>query len=243
MKKLLVASAAAAALFAAAPAFAGAGQVDLSYSNVEDEVDVINLGGAAVTGIGGDWNIQGDATVHRVDTGFGAMNFTDAALHLFKRTDGFAAGVYLDTSDVSMASAWGLGVEGAKYFDQATISGSLGMNTIDMMGSDADGWNASLGATYFPTDNIALGASVSYADIDFIDSVTSWGLSAEFKPETMPVSFFAGYANQDIASFSGDDVTTWTLGLRWNFGSGSLKERDRSGASMKGGINMGDLLF
>ncbi|MBC6981433.1 hypothetical protein [Caulobacter sp. 17J80-11] len=243
MKKLLVASAAVAALFAAAPAFAGSGQVDLSYTNVEDEVDVWSLGGAAVTEVGADWNIQGDATVHRVDVGGGNINFTDAALHLFKRNDSYAMGVYVDSSDIEMASAWGLGVEGQKFFDKATIAGSIGWNTAESFGSDMDGWNATLGATFFATDNFSIGAGVGYADFDFIDSVTTWDISAEFKPESSPVSFFAGYSNQDVSSFGGDDVSAWTLGARWNFGGGSLKERDRSGASMKGGLSLGDLIF
>ena len=96
MKKLLSASAAVAALLVAAPAFAGSGHIDVSYTaRIEfaqrggridtDFIDVSswNFGGAAVTGVGaGDWNLQGDATVHRVEMDFFGSetgNYTDAA--------------------------------------------------------------------------------------------------------------------------------------------------------------------
>ncbi|MBC6981434.1 hypothetical protein [Caulobacter sp. 17J80-11] len=252
MKKLLSASAAVAALFAAAPAFAGSGYVDLSYAELDAgfvDFKAVNLGGAAATEIGGDWNVQGEAVVHRVDVDFfgpsTSLNYTDAGLHLFKRNDSWAAGVYADSTDVLMMSAWGLGVEGAKYFDRATINGSIGFNKSEggmFFGSDdVDGWNATAGVTFFATDNISIAADVKHMDVEELDA-TVWGLTAEFKPDTMPVSFFAGYRGQD-ENFFGEDSTSWRLGVRWNFGSGSLKERDRTGASMHGGMGFADVLF
>jgi hypothetical protein len=77
--------------------------------------------------------------------------------------------------------------------------------------------------------------------------VTSWNIGAEFKPDTMPVSFFADYRkhNPDTGFFifGNEDVSVWSLGVRWNIGGGSLKSRDRTGASMTGGDSFSRALF
>ncbi|NEX95176.1 outer membrane beta-barrel protein [Caulobacter sp. 17J65-9] len=246
MKTLLTASAAAVALFAAAPAFAGSGQLDASYGQIEvpygDNIDALSIGGAATTEIASGWNIQGDATVKRLSQDGDAFQYTDAGLHLFTRNDAWTAGVYADTTDMSMMSAWGLGVEGAYNFDKVTVDGSLGYNTIEVFGTDLDGWNVTAGATYFVTDNLAFGADLGRMEVEDME-LNTWTLSGEWKPEASPVSFYAEYNEKQLETFGDFDVNTWTLGVRWTFGADSLKSRERSGASLKGGLNFSDILF
>ncbi|MBC6981432.1 porin [Caulobacter sp. 17J80-11] len=245
MKTLLTASAAAVALFAAAPAFAGAGQLEASYGQLDvpfGDLDVLTIGGAATTEIASGWNVQGDVAVKRLSDDGDAFQYTDAALHVFNRTDAYTAGVYVDTTDMSGMSAWGLGVEGAYNLDKVTFDGALGYNSIEIFGNDLDGWNVSAGATFFATDNLAFGADLGRMEVEDLE-LNTWSLSAEWKPEAAPVSFFVQYNDKSLEDFGGDDITTWTLGARWTFGSDSLKSRVRSGASLKGGVNFSEVLF
>jgi hypothetical protein len=238
MKKILFASAALAAALAAAPAFAGSGFVDLGYSDTDSgNVKSWNIGGSAVASVGSDWNVQGDVRVHRLDVG-GNINYTDAGLHAFMRNDQHALGVYANSTDFFGVSAFGFGVEGAYYMDQVTLSGSLGWDTMDggFFGpGSSDGWDATLGAKFFVNDNFSIGADYGHVDFDGF-TTDNYGINAEFKPETAPVSFFGGWRhNSDGGFFTSGDYSTWSLGVRWNFGGGSLKSRDRTGASMTSG--------
>jgi hypothetical protein len=237
MKKFLFASAAAAAMLVSAPAFAGSGFVDFSYSRVDDaDLNDWSLGGAAVTDVMDGWSLQGDAHMHRLDAGGSNINFGEGTLHLFQRTDAHAFGGYFGASDLQGIGAYGIGLEGAMYMDQFTVSGNLGYDWLESFGTTENGWSAGINGKFFVNDNFSIDAGVRYADFD-VTNVTTWNIGAEFKPESMPVSFYADYRNHnsDSSFLIGDDYNAWTLGVRWNIGGGSLKSRDRTGASMKGG--------
>jgi hypothetical protein len=59
-----------------------------------------------------------------------------------------------------------------------------------------------------------------------------FGLGAEYQFDTCPVSIFAGYRHTDLGAV-GLATDTWGIGLRWNFGEGTLMQRDGSGARLR----------
>ncbi|MBC6981459.1 outer membrane beta-barrel protein [Caulobacter sp. 17J80-11] len=241
MKSVLSVSVLVLAAAFAAPAMAADGYLDLNYGQVGGfgtDLDRIQLGGAVSTEVGASgWNVQADAQFSRLSEGGSSVSYSEGAVHAFYRDDRFAAGGYFNVGDIETIAVYGLGIEGKAFFDRATISGSIGYESLEAGPSDADGWDGSLGAKVFITDNFTLGAGFDYADVND-SSVTTWSVGGEFKPDSMPVSFYAGYANHEADTFFpivGDEADMWKIGVRWNFGGGTLKDRDRSGPTMRTG--------
>jgi opacity protein-like surface antigen len=235
----MIAAASAVAIALAAPAAANAasGYVDLSYADNGDfDVNSWAVNGSAVVPAG-QLNLQFDAGFTRTD--FDGDNVTTGAgaVHLFHRNDKFAVGGVVGVADPGIYT---YGLEGAMYLDRVTLSGSASILTDDLDLFDDEPTVLNLGAKFFVTDNVSIGASYSNFDTsDFGESVDSWGLEGEFKTSG-PASFFAAYSTTEEL-----DLDTWSIGMRWNFGDATLKARDRSGPSMgaRGGASFLNLLF
>lgn len=229
MKNLLIASAAAAALLAVAPAAnAASGFVDLSYASVNDhDADVIGIGGSVVMPAG-SLNLQFDAGVSQTEIGNDEDESFGGAAHLFTRNDSWALGGFASYADPDV---WSIGIEGAKYYENVTLNGRF----TDIIEDDGNLggepiYIADVGVKYFATENFTVGGSYFFADSDsFGDNVDGWGLDAEVKLNN-PLSLTASYLTSEDA-----DADVWAVGLRWNFGTDTLKQRDREGASMGNG--------
>lgn len=223
-KHLLVTAALALALAAPSMASAAEGFADLTYFDADDlNVDALTLGGAWVTEAG-RMNVQLDGSVSRVSAA-DDVTTVDAAAHLFTRNDSWSLGGFVAAGSVG-DDVLSFGFEGAKYWNRATLSARV--SSVDANSSFFDNLTVlEAGLTFFPTDNLSLGLSVANLDTDagFEDDLL--GAHVEWKTSG-PVSFFADYE-----SFNDANVDTLNLGLRWHFGAGSLKDRDRSGPSMR----------
>ena len=97
-------------------------------------------------------------------------------------------------------------------------------------------------ARFFPTENIRLQANVGYASVDFNpgnDTAWSAGVGAEYQFDAFPVSIGANYNHVE---FNDADVSAnvWGVTLRYNWG-GTLRERDRNGASQADLVNFGTI--
>ena len=234
MKKYLIAAASAAAIALAAPAAANAasGFVDLSYTdNGDADVNSFAVNGSAVVPAG-ELNVQFDAGFSRLDSD--GFNYTSGggAVHVFHRSDKFAIGGVLGVMDPGF---YNYGVEGAAYFDRFTLNGSAQIMHDDSNIFDDDPTILTVGGKFFPTDNTSIGATYSNFDSDDFDgAVDTWSLEGEAKGSG-PASFFAAYSRTDDL-----DLDTWSIGVRWNIGTATLKERDRTGASM--GSRVGNFL-
>jgi hypothetical protein len=157
------------------------------------------------------------------------------------------------------------GGEAQGYFGDLTLTGQIArqefINQKDLS-SDASvgkaykhGNVASARADYFINNNWRVTGGFSYNTVDmFTESSTTSGLSydtkkyslnTEYRLDNYPVSFYADYTRNNLSLEFQDglnnkfDADAIMLGMKWNFGSDSLKSRNRSGASLDPISNIG----
>lgn len=242
MKTILVASTAAAALFAA-PAFAQTGSVGVSYSNPNMEAggqevatDNVSLDGSVALQAN-DWTVTlvGDLNHSKV------LGYEDtagsAAAHLTKmwtsdvRAGGFVAADSLGTGN----TAWTYGAEAQMYLDRATLTGVVAYTDANSFSTEAT--TVAADAAYYVLPNLRLNAGITYNDVKVAGSsenAWTYGVSGEYQIAETPFSVTAGYAYTDFADL---DINTLSIGVRYSFG-GDLQARDRAGANL-GNVNMG----
>lgn len=239
MKKLLCASGAIVSLMIAAPAFAqttgyaGAtythSEVDVGSSTIKDDGYAISgavLFPTAKPGVG----VQLDGAIVDSDKTDTAVTGT---AHLFNRNDSYLIGAFVGGTNSNGGNTWGLGVEGQSYINNWTVGGAAGYGRVDQ--AHADVWALRADARYFVTDNFRLDGNVGYNNINpqFGGSVDAWGVGVggEYQFAQAPVSVFAKYDYAKVDSYDVDE-NVFKVGARWNFGGTTLKQRDRSGASL-----------
>jgi hypothetical protein len=233
MTKLFVATVSAAALLLAASAASAAepnGYVGASYADTNDaDAHAWGVEGAAVFPVG-PVQVQVDAAGSQTKVkGFSNDKAFVGTGHVFYRNDNWAAGAFVSGADEGFY-AWG--GEGALYLDRVTLSAAAGQLRDESEGGVGNlGTAIGVGGKVFVTDNFSLGANYTSLDpkgpggtLDF------WGLAGEYRFDKAPVSVSLGYQRNDDL-----DVDAWSIGARWHFGTGSLKEQDRKGASMGAG--------
>jgi|CXWL01.1.fsa_nt_gi opacity protein-like surface antigen len=234
MRKLLLGAAAAVAMMAPGVANAADGYLELGYSSTDTgtvDVDTINFGGAVNFDLGG-LEAQANVGYGRFDGGGTEYTLNNGGLHVFKRNDNFLIGGFAAVEDgfSVLGSVYDFGAEGQLYINRLTLDGGVSYTNFDTF--DESGTTIRAGATYFITDNLSLGANGRMVDIDG-DDITTYGATAEWQPASSQFSFFGGYRQTDETFvFGGDDTNTWSLGFRYNLGTDSLIERNRSGASL-----------
>ncbi len=135
-----------------------------------------------------------------------------------------------------------LGLEGQAYFGDLTIAAQGGQQKLTSAvskastGSNPSGSFANVQARYFLDENWRLDGTYSYGKVDFVDSAiksNGIGLATEYRFSDSPFSVFARYdyldSSANSTSFKNNRAM---LGVKFNFGKESLKQRDRSGASL-----------
>ena len=249
MKTLFLASAAAAALFAA-PALAqdAIGSVGLTYSNPSVEIagedfdaDVWTVDGTVAIPAN-NWTVTFNGAIDYAKA-FGEDDTTGAAAaHLTTmvagdvRVGGFVAGNGIGSGD----TVYTVGAEAQKYLAGSTLTGLVAYTSADDL--DADIWTVGGDAAFYVTPNLRLNAGVSHNNVDAnLGDVDAWtyGVGGEYEFTGTPFSITAGYTRADIQD-TDLDVDTWSLGLRYSFGGG-LQARDRAGAGL-GGLPIATIL-
>lgn len=238
VKKTLVATAFAVVAFAAAPAFAqpagyigfSASQANVKAMGVKDDGNTITVDGAVALPVSKSLFVQADANIQDVD----GDTMGGASVHLGDRfSNGLVAG-FVGAANDNDNAAYSAGVEGQFYpTDMATLAGTIGYTDINNI--DTNVWLANVEGRYFVQDNFRLSANAGYLKADTpAGKGDGWdaGLGAEYQIANTPLSFVGGY---NYLKSKDADLTAnvWTLGFRMSF-SGSLKDRDRSGASLSG---------
>ncbi|MBQ1540754.1 MAG: outer membrane beta-barrel protein [Caulobacteraceae bacterium] len=246
MKKLLCASGAIVSLMIAAPAFAQVtGYAGANYNHSEIDpgkgLSSVNDNGYAVSGAvlfptaKPGLGVQLDGQIRDSDKTDTAVTGT---AHLFNRNDSYLLGGFVGGSNSNGGNTWGLGVEGQKYLNDWTVAGAAGYGRVDR--AHADVWAVRADARYFVNENFRLEGNVGYNNLDLKvgGSADAWGVGVggEYQFAQAPVSVFAKY---DYAKVDNYDIeaNVFRIGARWNFG-GTLKSRDRSGASLGGFSDM-----
>lgn len=237
MKKILLATAAAATMIAA-PAFAqdAIGSVAVSYTNPSVDADGFNKVAADV------WSVDGTVALPVKDwtvTLNGAVDYTKAlgaddtsamlAAHGTKLwTSDVRAGAFVAANTIGTGdTVWTVGAEAQKYLANATLTGAVAWSDTSI----GDVWTVGGDAAYYVLPNLRLNAGVSYNNVDVTGgSVDAWtyGVGAEYEIKDTPFSVGAAYTRADIKSV---DVDTWSFNVRYAFGGG-LQARDRAGANL-----------
>jgi len=239
MKSVLISALSAVALLAVAPAAqAGSGYVGAAYTRAEVDTG-FGDDDADGYGIEGAWAFQATPTLGvQVDAAFTDSDGDDnesygVTGHVHARNDKYLIGGFLGLADVADETVWSAGIEGEKYYNNVTIAGAFGYANAD--DSDADIWGLDGQVRYFLSDNFRIQGALGYAKVEAgpaDDNVWSAGVGGEYQFAALPISVFGGYAHSE---FDDADVSSdaFTIGVRYNFG-GSLKDRDRKGASLAG---------
>ena len=161
---------------------------------------------------------------------------------------------YLADSLISEQVFWG--AEGQVFLGDVTVYGQAGKQTFvnqhDISGQKIldDGYFANIKARYFIKDNWKIDVGYAYSKSNLNsggfegeNSANQYTLSlaTEYRLTDSPVSLYALYNHSQAkynasqsSSLSGLNVDSDQLfaGIKVNFGSNSLKSRDRSGASL-----------
>lgn len=234
MKKYFLGAAALVAM--AAPAVAHAdptGYVGLDYANT-------HVDGA---GSSDGWGAEGAVAF---DGGSGVAFELDGAVfdsdssdtvwggtgHLFVRDSQYLFGGFVGASTANSDTVWNAGLEANSYFaPNWTLAGAV--QYADDNDIDVNGWGVNAALRYFAMDNFRVQGTAGWASIDAplgSDNAWSLGAGAEYQFTTTPISVGLDYAHTetDNTNISAD---SFKVSLRYNFGSGSLLDRDRHGAS------------
>jgi len=145
------------------------------------------------------------------------------------------------------------GLEGQYFLGNATLYAQAAYRTSTLSSGftsiDGDGVALAGQARYFINPNWLIAAKGTY---DFVRydtpgsfsthfDIEGWtaALRSEYRPNAMPVSFFAEATygektyKQQGSSFSvNDNGTRGMIGVQYNFGTETLQQRDRSGGSL-----------
>jgi hypothetical protein len=231
MKKAAFAGAAIAALMSAGAAYAQSGYVGLSYqesdSGGSSSLDTTAVSGAFLLGE------HFQANARYADLSSGGADYWAIDGFLFSRNDQSAYGGFLgyDTFESGSSSydEWSIGGFGQWYHGNTTWTGQLGYadteGEVHVIHIDGEG-------RHFVNDNFSFQGNLGYGDVDGSGggSVNYWtgGIGAEWQFASAPISLYGGWQHVDIDG--GGEADTLGLGARWNFGGGSLLDRNRSGA-------------
>lgn len=251
MKLHLLATAAVAATFLAAPAFAAdaTGSVGLSASQIEVDAfglsgdgQSYDLDGSVAFKTGAAWTTTVQANIGQTDGDLGDDTGYGLGAALTYAGSDWRVGPTVSYSDNDTASAWTVGAVAQKYLDKVTLSGGVNYGNIDDI--DADFWSVGGEARYFVSDNFRLNGGLTWATADFggVD-VDAWaaGVGGEYQFAGTGWSLTGGYTRTDVSDFD-VEADTFTIGVRYSFG-GDLKARDRSGADLGAGANPLGVLF
>lgn len=94
---------------------------------------------------------------------------------------------------------------------------------------EADSWNVDAALNFYSGDNFRFGGTFGKGNLDaggVEGDSTTYGLNAEFKPASWPVSVGVDYTHfeEDLADSERD---VFLLAARWNFAE-TLRSRDNS---------------
>lgn len=215
-----------------AAAIRGSGTVELSPALSMQGDLVLNYG---------RYNYDGDFDFDLLDI--------DAALHLFHRNpDSHLLGGFVqinsqrgsDEDDVWQSRSVMVGAEAQAYLGDLTLYGTLGYKGFSRDGYDdyLSGYFASAEVRYFLTPDLRLDVHgvLSQTLRDEDNDIVSAGIGAgvEYRLPESPLSVF-GTADLLSTHFGSDYSITDArvmFGLKFNFGSDSLKDQDRNGTTL-----------
>lgn len=252
MKSILLGAAAILAVATAAHAessTATGGYIQGSYTRPDvgidglgsAAIDVWSVKGAVAAPLSGNIGGQFDGDVGDYRFGSAAFGTGDKAVftptgHVFYRNNQYTAGAFLGLETASHVTAVGGGLEG-QYFASPnwTVDGAVGYAGIT--NADTHIFGVRGGAKYFINDHFALGGTVDYARLSEtgLGHTNLWalGVKGEYRLKSLPVSLSLAYERGEMGDLNAHSDTL-KVGVKWAFGSGSLREENHHGASLGG---------
>ena len=173
--------------------------------------------------------------------------------HVFHRNSAGLFGVLVQgtANDSNFISSrdYFVGAEGQYFLGNMTLYGQAAYQNTTYSGFGysvkADGWNIAGQLRYFVQPNLMIALKAGYADLKFDDmfgvsaSNSAWKIGArtEYRFTASPISVFAEVDYRDgrfkVAGIEMKEKETRAMiGAKWNFGSQTLFQRDRNGASL-----------
>ena len=248
MKKLLLtALMAAAGSMLALPAsaqmtgYANAGvgvfRLDPGGAAAQERVSLESFEGSINSPIGSNLVVQTNLGLDHLDDGATTADRTQITVNVGMRNERWAAGAYLGGLDNALAEDSALigGAEALFYTPSMTFS--VGVGAGKYYDIEEDMWGATADIRLFLGDNMRLDAGIGYNEFTINDSnAPSLNLGGEWRFNDSPASLFAKvqYSRLDLSgAVDEQNAYRMLVGVRFDFGSPSLKARDRSGPSFK----------
>ncbi|MDB5570516.1 MAG: hypothetical protein JWN93_1699 [Hyphomicrobiales bacterium] len=245
-----------------ANSFDAFGSLSAGYNSWDFEgqsLDGLNLQGRAsfAAPLSGALGFQADGTFERsklsADQGNMINNTGSLAGHLFWRDSnaglfGLIAQASSKNSSYISDRQYFIGVEGQYFLGNVTLYGQAAYQNlgVGMYGTsmDSDGFALAGQVRYFAAPNVMFALKGGYSTLSFDAygssfDLNAWtiGAKAEYRLAASPISLIAeadyrrGAYKGEGSSVSEND-TRVTVGAKWNFGTQTLIQRDRSGASL-----------
>ncbi len=194
------------------------------------------------------WNAQGDLAGDwiNVKQENATIGMYSAALHGYWRDPGsFAVGAFANwqgtSFDGEMSDLYAIlaGPQAQIYFDKVTLYGQAYFGQMRSTSSDQQfgTWGVRGVARYYMNPNLRLSAEAAYFSVDIGSGVNTlaFATQADYRFDNSPISVFGRYQFENL-SVSGTSFTfdshKLSVGLRLAFGTGTLLDEDRSGATM-----------
>jgi hypothetical protein len=243
MRKVALGAAAIALMTAPGLAHADTNAVvGIDYNRVDqpfEDLDVYGINGAFNHDFDGGWNLQMDGYAGRASgEGFCCLSTNYAALHLGTRMESYSFAGFAALQSFSSLSGINVGVEGQMFFSQAMVEGSV--SYTDWGDADLSATNAQIDGSWFLTPDFSINGVLGYTSADEGGSdgnFTSYGLSGEWRFANMPTSVSLGWRRTDG---EGDHDDTWSIGVTFDLGTGTLQERTTKGPSWNGARSVYD---
>ncbi|QKC83390.1 hypothetical protein EB232_18775 [Mesorhizobium sp. NZP2077] len=194
------------------------------------------------------WNIQADAFVDSLWVQSQNLDGYGGAVHAYWRDpSSYALGGFTSVTgyggDVVSGEnlySFAVGPEAQAYFGNVTVYGQIYYGQLRATGQSEhfDNWGGRGVVRYFAQDNLRFDAELGYSRISLggesLNTVTG-ALQAMYRFSGTPLSVFGRYQLDHVSSpgSSGSlNVHKFVIGLRGSFGSDTLLDEDRNGATM-----------
>ncbi len=231
----------------ATPPISGYGEVYLGGLRFDGDDYTTRAGGGAArvnVAFAQRWNLQGDATYDRIWGHYAPLDDTRGAIHFYYRDpDSFAAGAFAAYTSLGIDSnvtaySYAVGPEAQLYFGNLTLYGQASLGQLTINDFRGDRWGVHATARYFVRKNLRLDGELAFNRTDYYgvnEDVFGVAVQAMYRFDETPWSLFGRYQFErtKLETSSQDTrANKFVIGLRASFGSDSLFDEDRNGATM-----------